>query len=57
MPTVTRNGIVVDYLDEGAGPLVVMLHSSVSGNRQWRRLIADLSPRYRCVAPIRLNGH
>lgn len=51
MPTITRDGIEVDYLDEGTGPLVVLLHSSVSGNRQWRRLIADLSPRYRCVAP------
>ena len=51
MPTVTRDGIEVDYLDEGAGPLVVLLHSSVSGNRQWRRLMADLAPHYRCVAP------
>lgn len=51
MPVITRDGIEVEYLEEGAGPLVVLLHSSVSGNRQWRRLMADLSPRYRCVAP------
>ncbi len=36
MPSVARNGMVVEYLDEGAGPNVVLLHSSVSGNRQWR---------------------
>ena len=34
--------IAVDFLEAGAGPLVVLLHSSVSGARQWRRLIDDL---------------
>jgi len=51
MPSISRNGLVIDYLDEGAGPAVVLLHSSVSGNRQWRRLIGELAPDYRCLAP------
>lgn len=32
-------------------PLVVLLHSSVSGRRQWRPLIAQLEDRFRIVAP------
>lgn len=32
-------------------PLVVLLHSSVSGRRQWRSLTAALEGRYRVVAP------
>lgn len=51
MPSLTRNNLTVDYSDEGTGPAVVLLHSSVSGNRQWRRLVAELSPHHRCIAP------
>ncbi|NUO72918.1 MAG: alpha/beta hydrolase [Frateuria sp.] len=51
MPSIARNGLVIDYSDDGTGPTVVLLHSSVSGNRQWRRLIAELAPHYRCIAP------
>jgi pimeloyl-ACP methyl ester carboxylesterase len=51
MPILKQNGLTVDYLDEGAGPAVVLLHSSVSGNKQWRRLVEALRPRYRCWAP------
>jgi len=51
MPSLTRGDLQVDYIDEGAGPPVLLLHSSVSGNRQWRRLIETLSPGYRCLAP------
>jgi len=51
MPTLDSNGLTVDYLAQGAGPPVVLVHSSVSGNKQWRRLIEALQPTYRCVAP------
>ena len=51
MPTLTHKGLTIDYLDEGSGPAVVLLHSSVSGNRQWRKLVADLVPKHRCLAP------
>jgi pimeloyl-ACP methyl ester carboxylesterase len=47
----------VDYLEAGAsGPLVVLVHSSVSGARQWRRLMDDLKDRYRLRA-VNLFGY
>ena len=49
-------GTPVDVLDVGAGPPVVLLHSSVSGNRQWKALIADLRDRHRVLA-INLLGY
>jgi pimeloyl-ACP methyl ester carboxylesterase len=35
---------------------LLLLHSSVSGNRQWRKLIAQLADRYRVIAP-NLRGY
>ena len=51
MPILREGELSVDYLDDGAGPAVVLVHSSVSGNKQWRRLVEALRPTYRCVAP------
>ena len=51
MPNLCEGELSVDYLDDGAGPAVVLVHSSVSGNKQWRRLVEALRPTYRCVAP------
>jgi hypothetical protein len=42
-------GILVDIVDVGTGPPVVLLHSSVSGNRQGKALIADLRDRHRVL--------
>ena len=42
-----------DFLEAGtSGPLVVLVHSGVSGARQWRRLMDDLKDRYRVRAVI-----
>jgi pimeloyl-ACP methyl ester carboxylesterase len=49
-------GIPVDVIDVGTGPPVVLLHSSVSGNRQWKALIADLRGGHRVLA-INLLGY
>ena len=49
-------GTEVDVLDAGTGPPVVLLHSSVSGNRQWKALIAELRDRHRVLA-INLLGY
>ena len=46
----------VDFVEEGDGPMVVLLHSSVAGARQWRSLMDDLSDRYRLVA-VNLFGY
>jgi pimeloyl-ACP methyl ester carboxylesterase len=57
MPVIEHNGLQLDHITAGEqGPPVMLLHSSVSGNRQWRKLIALLSSRYRVIAP-NLRGY
>jgi pimeloyl-ACP methyl ester carboxylesterase len=46
----------VEYLGTGTGPAVILLHSSASGLRQWKRLIDDLGGRYRILA-VNLFGY
>jgi pimeloyl-ACP methyl ester carboxylesterase len=46
----------IDYTDDGHGDPVVLLPSSVSGNRQWRELTELLQDRYRVLA-INLFGY
>ena len=49
--------ISVDYLEAGSsGPLVVLVHSSVSGARQWRRLMENLEGDFR-VRALNLFGY
>ena len=47
---------MVDIIDAGDGPLVVLLHSSVSGARQWRKLMDVLAPRFQ-VRAVNLFGY
>jgi pimeloyl-ACP methyl ester carboxylesterase len=47
---------VVDFLQAGAGPAVVLVHSSVSGARQWRRLMDDLKGDFH-VRAVNLFGY
>lgn len=56
MAIVEHRGLRIEHSDDGAGPPVVLLHSSVSGRRQWRRLIEQLAPHHRVVAP-ELHGY
>lgn len=56
MPNLLHHGLRIDYAEAGDGPPVLLLHSSVSGNRQWRKLIARLSERFRVIAP-NLRGY
>ncbi|HET6174110.1 MAG TPA: alpha/beta hydrolase [Gaiellales bacterium] len=51
MPVLSKAGVRIDYADEGIGPPVVLIHSSVSANRQWRALTEALRDRYRVLAP------
>jgi pimeloyl-ACP methyl ester carboxylesterase len=46
----------VDILEAGHGPLVVLVHSSVSGARQWRKLIELLACTYH-VKAVNLFGY
>jgi pimeloyl-ACP methyl ester carboxylesterase len=48
--------IKVDFLEAGSGPVVMLVHSSVSGARQWRRLIDDLKSEFH-VRAVNLFGY
>ena len=49
--------VKVDYLEAGSsGPFVILVHSSVAGARQWRRLMEDLKGRFR-VRAVNLFGY
>lgn len=39
------------YVDEGQGPPLLMVHGNPSWSFGYRQLIAQLSSRYRCIAP------
>jgi pimeloyl-ACP methyl ester carboxylesterase len=56
MPLVSKGKLTVDYTEQGRGDPVVLIHSSVSGNRQWRALGDALADRYRALA-INLFGY
>jgi pimeloyl-ACP methyl ester carboxylesterase len=56
MPVVSRGDLRIDYADDGSGRPVILVHSSVSGNRQWRVLTEDLRDRYRVLA-VNLYGY
>jgi len=56
LPVTKAGAFAVDYIDAGAGPTIVLLHSSASGNRQWRQLVESLQARHRVLA-INLFGY
>ncbi len=44
------DGCSVHYVDQGSGPTLLMLHGNPTWSFLYRRLIAGLSDRFRCVA-------
>ena len=56
MPVIKAGAFDLEYTDTGAGPAVVLVHSSASGQRQWRALIESLQNRYRLIA-VNLFGY
>ena len=49
---VTQLGDVrLAYRDEGSGPAVLLLHGCPFASFVWRRLIPQLAPSHRCIAP------
>ncbi|WP_049565752.1 alpha/beta fold hydrolase [Nonomuraea sp. SBT364] len=50
-----RSGLRQHYVDEGAGPPVLFVHGNPSWSYLWRRPIAALRDRFRCVAPDHLG--
>ena len=51
MPVMSSSSLKIDYTEDGQGETVVLIHSSVSGNRQWKRLIQDLREHFHVLAP------
>jgi pimeloyl-ACP methyl ester carboxylesterase len=51
MPNIEISGSRIEYLEQGRGEPVVLLHSSGSSNAQWRALAERLSARFRVIAP------
>ncbi len=47
---VAANGLSFAYVEEGAGPPVVLVHGSVSDYRQWSKQIKPLARHYRVIA-------
>ena len=41
----------LDYLEQGSGDAVFLLHSTAAGNKQWRKLIDELSSHFQVIAP------
>ncbi len=56
MPVLSKGSLKIDYADDGQGRPVVLIHSSVSANRQWRALTEALKDRYRVLA-VNLFGY
>lgn len=51
MATFELSGSRIEFLEQGRGEPVVLLHSSASSGAQWRALAERLSERYRVIAP------
>jgi pimeloyl-ACP methyl ester carboxylesterase len=50
------HGRPVNYVQEGAGPVLLLVHGMAGDYRNWERVIAPLAERYTVVAPD-LPGH
>lgn len=48
-------GYSMSYLDEGVGPVVVMVHGNPSWSYLYRNLVTSLRHRYRCIVPDHLG--
>jgi pimeloyl-ACP methyl ester carboxylesterase len=46
----------VDFIEAGDGPLVVLVHASLAGARQWSSLIANFEDRFR-IRAVNLFGY
>lgn len=51
MPTISINGLSIEYVDQGAGEVVLLLHGWNAPASTYRLIIDHLSTRYRVIAP------
>src|SRR4051812_27189149 len=59
MPRVELSAGIIEYEDSGErGPTLLLLHGLLMGGSVWRKVVAELAPRHRCVTPtLPLGGH
>lgn len=50
MPVIKTHSWTIDYIEAGSGPCVILLHSSVAGNRQWRATVEALQDQNHVIA-------
>lgn len=53
--TVPIDGYRMNAIDEGSGPVLLLVHGTPGWSFEFRRVIALLSNRYRCIAPDHLG--
>lgn len=56
MPSVTANGIEIEYDDRGQGPPIVFGHGLLASKEMFAAQVAALEDRYRCVS-LNWRGH
>ncbi len=49
--TVASDGVAQHFIDEGEGPVVLMVHGNPTWSFYYRELVRDLSADHRCVVP------
>jgi pimeloyl-ACP methyl ester carboxylesterase len=58
MPTLELSAGTVEYEDTGDGPPIVFVHGLIMDSSLWRKVVAELSGEFRCLAPtLPLGGH
>jgi len=58
VPLIKLNGIDINYIDEGSGPPLLLIHNLTSNIEGFAHNIPALSKRYRVIAPdLRGHGH
>ncbi len=45
------DGTKIHYIDEGEGPVLLMLHGNPTWSFLYRKMIAALESNFRCIAP------
>jgi len=56
LQTVVLHGDQLKYVDQGSGPVVVLIHGLLGAHSNWEPQIETLSRHYRVIAPD-LFGH
>ena len=56
MPILSTENFKIDYTEDGAGQTIVLIHGSISNNKQWRLLVNSLRDRFHVLA-INLFGY